>query len=374
MEPTQKPTPRVTPKEDDVDLGQLFYKTGGVIHNFFSWLGRVLAGIGKAILFFLFYIRRNLVWLIAGTLLGLGIGFFLMSKTGKNYFSEITIRTNFNSSRSVYSSINFFNGLVSNRQHQELARIFRITPAEAATLTYFESSPVTSELITAEMYNQQFLNQNYYTRLRMDTFWIRTIGYEDFKSALTKYDYPVHQIKVTSTNAFIFPKIQQGLIQHLSNNELLRMVEENGNEMNRQEVELLTASIQSLDTLRSSYNKRLARSSETNNPGNNVTVLDGNTDIKNPELELYDKMLQLKDELKIAKNQAVMQKNIIQVYSSFGSIGQRVSIFEQKVVKFALIGLLSAFFITAFISFYKILVDLEKRYKKDKLSRAGISH
>ena len=92
MEPTQKPSPRTPLKEDDVDLGHLFYQTGGAISNFFRAIGQFFVAIGTAILYFLFFLRRNIIWLALGAIIGAGYGFYLLNKHGRNYHSEMTVR------------------------------------------------------------------------------------------------------------------------------------------------------------------------------------------------------------------------------------------------------------------------------------------
>ena len=216
------------------------------------------------------------------------------------------------------------------------------------------------------MYKERFLSLYHNTQVRMDTFWVKTITYDDFKNSLTKYDYPIHEIRAVSNNAYVFPKIQKGLINFMSRNETLQAVKANGEDVSKQEVSLLESSIRSLDTLRSSYNKRLASGGNTNDRGNTVTMLEGNMVTIPPELELYNKMLQLKDELKQARNEAVLQQNILEVYSPFAAVGRRESFLEQRIVRYSLYGLLAAFIITALIGLYKTLTAMEQEYKKAK--------
>lgn len=362
-------TPPVTKTtDDDIDLEQLFNKTGGVINNLFAWLSRVFLRLGTALLLLLFFFRKNLIWLILGAIIGMGYGIFLVSRNGSNYYSEMTVRTNFKSTRLLYGTIDFFNALINNGQTAELSKILNITRPEAASLIQFQSTPVVSETITVDMYNDRFLKFYHNNKLRIDTFWTRTIDYKDFKSSLTKYDYPVHQVKVISHNTFIFSKIQPAFLAYISNNELPKQEKANSDEVNKAEIDILVSSIQSLDTLRNTYNRRLSSEGGLNEKGNYLTQLGGNITANNPELELYDKMLELKDELKIIKNNAVLEKNILQIYSPFGPVGQKVGFLEQKVVQYALYGLLAALMITSVLSIYKVLHNLEKKYTKERTS------
>jgi hypothetical protein len=368
MEPTPKPNSRVKPKEEDIDLEQLFHKTGSVISNFFTSLSRAFSNMGDAFLYFLFFLRRNLLWLLVGTIIGLLYGIYLRTKQGAKYASSMTVRANFNSTRNLYGSIDMFNALVNNDQTNQLAQILKITPEEAASLSYFEVKPVASEMITADLYKDNFLRSVHGEQVKLDTFWINTIKYEDFKKSLTKFDYPLQEITVTSTKPGIFSKIQPGIVNHISANRFLQEAKTASSETNAQVVGLLNHSIQSLDTLSRTYNKRLASMSSEKGSGSTVTMLDGNIALKNPELELYDKLLELKDELKAAKTDAVNYNDIIQVYSSFSTVGHKESFYRQHIVTNALLGLIGTLALIIVISLYKSLVTLEKSYSQRQVS------
>ena len=368
MEQKQKPSARPATREEDVDLGHLFYKTGGAINNFFSWLGVMFKAIGRLLLVSLFFLRKNLLWLVLGTVLGMGYGFYLVQTRGNTYFSNMTVQANYNSTRALYSSIDYFNALVNNDQFSQVSKILNLSEAEARSINGFHASPIVTELIAADLYKNRFLNLYHNTRLRMDTFWIKTITYEDFKSTLTKYDYPLHMVKVTSNNPTVFSKMQAGIINHVSNNELLQQEKASGNESNQQEVDLLESSIKSLDTLRNTYNKRLAAIPAGKEQSTNVTLLDGNVAVNNPELQLYDKMLQLKDELKMVRSQAVLEKDILQVLAPFGAIGQREGLLQTKIVRYAYIGFLLTLLVLLMLAAYKGLGNLEKKMAREKTS------
>src|SRR5687768_2532184 len=114
MEPRPVTPPHQKKSEEDVDLGQLFYKTGGVLNNIFSGFNRAITHLAHAFLGLLFFLRRNLIWLIIGAAAGLGFGLYQVSKFGHRYSSGITIKANFNSTRALYGSMEYFNSLISS--------------------------------------------------------------------------------------------------------------------------------------------------------------------------------------------------------------------------------------------------------------------
>jgi hypothetical protein len=361
MEQTHKPSPSPA-KEEDVDLGRLFYKTGGAINSFFAWIGSVFAALGNFIILSLFFLRRNILWLAIGTILGIAYGAYLLNKNGNNYVSVMTVQTNYNSSRALYSTMDYLNALRSTEQKADLARFFGISEEEAKSLRDFRADAIENDIIAADLYKNRFLNLYHNTRVRMDTFWIKTITFKEFKNSLSKYDYPLHEVKVTSNNPTVFGKLQEGIVKYISSQQNLQLIKKSGNESNELEVNLLESSIRSLDTLRNSYNKRLSAGGSSKE-GTSVTLLEGNMAMTNPELQLYDKMLQLKDELKMVRSQSVAEQDIIQVLSPFNAVGRSEGLLNHKVVQFAILGFLAALAILLLFALNKYLVRLEKSRK-----------
>ena len=370
MEPTPRPGAPLRSSSEEVDLGQLLKSTGGLLSRIMTSLRSFIRKIGDVVVGVLLFIRRNLLWLIIGWLLGISYGCYQVYKFGNQFTADLTVLANFNSSRSLYGTIDYFTALITNSQTVELAKALKISPEEAAALRGIEANPIKSEIIVSQIYQEQFINNNLGLRPRMDTFWSKTINYQDFKSALTRYDFPVQEITVTSTDAGIFPKIQQGLINKISENRLLQATRIETESANRQTIDLLTASIRHLDTLTLFYNRRLSNTSETTDSrGNNVTLLNGNPTPRFPELEVYNKMLEVSDELKSARNKYVTESDIIQVYSPFPFVGHREAFFKQSVVRFGLNGLLAALLLLVAIRFYKSLSRLEKERNSSGLNQ-----
>jgi len=372
MESSQNVNPPDRQKENDVDLGMLLYQLGRAIRSFFALIGKGFYLLGEGMLQFLFFLRRNIIWLSLGTGIGLVYGIYLHTKRGSKYYSETTLRTNFNSSRSLYNSIDYLNALIQTKNYNQLSEVFKITGVEAQSLNVFEAAPVESELIAADLYRDQFLEASRNQRVRVDTFWTRTIKYEDFKDGLTKFDFPLHIVKLTTTRADIFPKIQDGLGRLVSNNDFLLKSKASNQEIINDEEAILKSSIQSIDTLRSAYEKHLTLTPVSLPPTTNFNFFDKTTQMRAPELDLYNTLLELKDELKKVRSQSIVSQDIVQVYSPFNPVGQKSSVFRQNTFYYTVMGFMLALFILISIKLYFVLGNIEqdsmpKRNKKDKI-------
>lgn len=360
-------TPTSTPStEEDIDIGQLVDKTRGFLAGVADAIWRVLVFIGRGFLYVLLFFKRNLVWLAIGGAVGLSYGWYTQLRNGARYSGQMTVRANFNSGKALYNSLNFFNSLVSAGDFTRLAGILGVSPDEAAGLKYFEARPVESELVTAEMYKSQFLETGRNISFRMDTFWMRTLDYEHFKRSLTKFDFPMHDITVISTNPTIFPKIQDGLLSQVNNNPTLTKIKTSKSETDAQVLQLLSGSLKSIDTLKNVFNRRLLEPASANESGNSISLLNGAVGYQSPELQLYDKLLELKDELKSEKSKAILDNDIVEIYFPFNLVGTKEGIFRQSIIRHGLLGLLAAATIIVLISLYRSLNNIEKSLRLKK--------
>ena len=344
---------------EETDLGTLIYKFGRSLKQLSDSVGNVFVSIGRSFLLLCLFLMKNILWLAAGTALGFIFGQYVLKGSGTMYYSEMTVRANFNSSRALYNSVDYFNALSGAGDAKTLASVFSIDESQAEKLRSFSVQPVKSELSTAELYKKVFLQQIRSEKLRQDTFWTRTITYEEFKKSLANYDYPLQKITVIATDPLIFKKLEQGFINQVSENTLLQQARDNHIANNSVEERVIGTALRSLDTLRSTYNQRLLRESPVTQNGT-ITLQDNTRESVVPELELYDKMLELLDELKMARQRSVTENDIMKVYSAFNPAGQPISLFRQSVVKYTIFGFLASLAVLMFVAFYKYLVRFER--------------
>jgi hypothetical protein len=280
------------------------------------------------------------------------------------------LKANHGSARSLYSTVDYLNSLISSGQVDDLTKFFDITPGEAGALSEFTIEPMKSELITIDLYKDAFLISENSPKIRTDTFWTRTIKFEDFKESLTQYDYPFQIVTGYTTNAAVFSKLSNGIGSYIEKNALLNSVKIEGTKSNADEEVLLERSIQNIDSLRRAYNERLTKGQSLTQPANQVTVLQGGTETAlTPELDLYDKLLKLQDELKKSRLRSATEKNVIEILSPFNPVGKKIS-FVKSVGTMALIGILSTLAILLLIAFYKWLVVFESSQSAKTKRRA----
>jgi hypothetical protein len=345
-------------QESEIDLGVFFNSLRHAILSFGKTLKNLLAVLLSSILELLLFIKRNLVWLLISALIGFGYGFYSYVKNGPSYHADMTVATNSDGSRLLYQKIDYFNALIKEGQLNELCEVFKIIPSQASKLLYFEIAPVDEPLQEAKMYRENFLTTSRKADA-VDTLWPNIIKYKDFVKSLTKYDYPQHAIRLYSRSSNIFPKIQQGMINMISNNISLKKAVSANIEITEKEEAILNTSLSGIDSLRRAYNRRIMN--EANTGLENGDILIAQSTQKSPEIDLYDKELMLKDELIKLKRKQFEQNNIVRVVSDFNSVGTRVSKSNEEFVQLAWIAVLTMSSILILLQLFKYLTSLEKK-------------
>jgi hypothetical protein len=359
MDPIIQPPGRIDQSDSDADITKLLYKSGRAVKQGIKTIYLGVKNLFQGILLTFLFLLRNFIWIILATVLGLGYGIYLLSKNGSKYQSQMIVKTNFNSSRSLYNTIDYLNAVRSNGELKRLSAIFNIPPSEVALIENFSIEPVESEIITAEMYKKLFLSNDREIS-KIDTAWLRTISYNEFKRSITKYDYPYYEISVIATNPTIFAGLKDGIIKQVSEIPLLKEARNNQISINIDEEKLFKEAMLGIDTLRQVYNVRLANNRPSGPENNQLTITQSMPQTKTPELDLYDKLFTLQDELTKTRNRAVSEKNVIEIYSPFNSVGQKVSFIRQSVVKYGMYGFTLSIVTLLIIALYRILIKLEK--------------
>ena len=333
-------------------LGRIFTK----IWNGIAWL---FINLFELLILFFLFLKRKAIWLGLAFILGLALGFFAYYNEGPVYKSEMVTKSNFESNYFLYNLVENLNSLKKNGNFTELSKVFNISPEEAKSLVDFKVEPVENDIEAAKLYRQTFLQTKRNHNYVFDTIWSKTLKFDAFKKQLTKYDYPLNKIIVRSKSSTIFPKIEQGILQTLNNDPELKGNKERFQQIRKFEEAMLESALTNIDTLRQVYNKKLIAQNQNLPSGSNQLIL-GERDIKNPELDLYDKTMIIKDELIELKARSMEEKEPLVLHSGLGSTGTKES-FARKVGTPALYAMALVFLILLIIEFVKYLIKVEKR-------------
>jgi hypothetical protein len=351
-------------EENDIDLGSVFSGIGKGLKKLGRSIGSGGSALGTGVLNIIIFFKKRFIWFALAIAAALGWGIY--SGTGKppSYASELTGRFNFGSTLALYSTIDYLNALIASNDRGELAKLLQITEVEAEHLSAFSAEAVTDELTISELYKRNFMLYDRSYRIRTDTFWTRIIPYDKFKQSLTKFDIPLQRVKAEGTRPDIFRKIQPGFLALILTNENLKNNHSISTQMQSEEEGIILSSIRGLDTLRNVYNERLRESAGATIPGStSINLIDRATTGSSPELELYDRVLGLKDELRSLRNFSMNHGQVIQVYASFNPVGQKLDYFRQNLMITVLSAFVMMLVILVAIEAFKAITAYERRLK-----------
>lgn len=363
MENQEKKT---TPADsNDLDLGtvlQLFIRG---INNLCRLVMSFFQGIINTILVILIFLKRRIWWIIGALVVGYAWGSYQNYQNGVKYHSTMTARFNFGSTRSLYSSIEYLNNLLGEGRRAEVAQLLSITPEEAASLRSFEAEPVTNEREVSELYKELYLGYNR-GAVRLDTVWTKLIPYKEFRGALTKYDYPTQTVTAVGTRPDLFAKVQQGFINVVVSNGDLQRNLEMRRAMQQEEAEIILSSLHGLDTLRNSFNELLRKGGDERPPTTTMSITQQDKTVFQtaPEIDLYNKVMQFKDELKLARQNEINNREIVQVSAGFSQVGRKSNIFKQQTASSAIQALTLLFLVFIIMEIFRALSRIEKVQKQ----------
>jgi hypothetical protein len=187
---------KMSPQNDEVDLGNLFKIIGRGFKNLFNAIARFFIGVFHLFVQLLIFLRNNIFKIGISMIIGAAIGLFLDFTISRPYYSSMVVEPNFKSTNQLYSNVLFYHELVRQKETDQLAELLNISPEEAKDLKGFYVEPIRNENEKYEQFNR-FIEA-------VDTATISKIDIESFKKAFTDYDYRYHKIKVKSRSNNIF--------------------------------------------------------------------------------------------------------------------------------------------------------------------------
>jgi hypothetical protein len=355
-----------SPEEKDIDLGVLFVVFTRIAQKLLAGFRKMLALFLSVFVWILLFIRKRLVWLLLGMALGLLPGLFGYWFKGTKYFSSMTVRVNFGSAHNLYNKIDYFNSLIKMGDNKRIAQLFNTSEEYAGKLIWFDIAPVDDQLQAAELYKRYFYDPQDYARimkdgqmmLTRDSAWSNLIKFKDFKDRLKNYDYPLQQVTVYSRASTGYGNIQAGLIAAVSNNNALRLEKQIADSLHQEQTDIIRNSVAGADTLMHAFSKSIALGTKTE--GGSAITLSAKPN-RNPEIEIFDQTIKLKDELGRIRKESAENNDIVQVYADFNEAGMPISLVKASFLDYSLWFLLGTFVLLLLVEAYAQIDAKEKR-------------
>ena len=348
------------PQSEEVDLGQLFKLIGNAFSNLFAFIGGFFKNIFLGFVWFIFFVKKHFIKLIAAGVIGVILG-FVQEKTSEPIFkSYITIKQNYSTGEGLYNSISYYNDLILNEDYNAIERILLIDSIQAISILNFEIESVLSE-------NERIQGYDKYIKT-LDSVVASTVSYEAFTKNDRDYKHPIQQISVKSKTRNNFETVFDNIIKNIeSNKHFIREQFKDLKELKARERGLKEALAKS-DSLQVTYKKVLENVLKENSKSEIGITFEGSNQIdKTKELELYKSDLELRRELVDIAREIDDKDQLVEVISSkqdSGVIDKGYNVFGLHLGVKMFFGMLFSIVVFIILLGLKALKALE-RFKSD---------
>lgn len=355
-----------SPDEKDIDLGVLFKVFFEVAHRIVSAFRKLFRRLLNVLIWLLLFMRRRILFLLLGLLIGLIPGFYIHFFKGAEFYSVMTVKVNFESAHNLYNKIDYFNSLMQMHENKKLAALFNISETEADKLVRFEIRPIDDEIQAIELYKQHFYDPEDYARvvhegelmLTRDSAWSQLMKFRDFKNKLKEYDFPLQQIRLVSRTPSGYGAIQTGFISAVSGNNALQRKKQIFDEVSQEQTRVIRGSLSNVDSIMKAYTRQIASGAKT---GNATSLTFSAKQAHNPEVEIFDEAVKLKNELGKLQDRSANRLDVVDVYADFNDRGTYMSPIKESFLDYSLWCLLGVLLLLLLVEAYIAIDRLEKK-------------
>jgi hypothetical protein len=345
----------------EVDVGRLFNIIEKILIGLKNYLTRLLNSFIYILLYLFLFIKKQIKTLLIIAIVGASLGLVLDKLLDKKYYSYMLVQPNYNSVYQLYSNIEYYNGLINEKDFAGLSSIFNISEIEAKALVDFDIKPGPNNK------NENLLLYDNFIK-NADSITISLTSYKTFTKEQDKYSRSRHLISVNSKDKYLYKKIENGIVAGIGTNTYLN--EQLNKELDQffNKEKDLNMMIGRLDSINNLYQEVLITESEKTVTASTSIDLSGSKNDKTQELELLDKKTTYLGALRDIQRIKLEKNKFINVISSFYDKGIiEPNIFKRKMVLLPL-GLVILFLMFIILKDISIYVDnTHKKLKKNSL-------
>ena len=205
MSTTSNPQP-----SEEVDLGQLFKMIGNGFRRLFQFIGSIFKQLFLAFVWFVFFLKKRAIILLIAAAVGLALGLVLNKTSPPIYKSSISVKQNYPTGENLYGSIEYYNGLLKDRDYEVLARVLGIGEDVSNEIVEFSIEPIITDNDRVVMFDQ------YITEL--DSLAASKVEYEAFINNIKDYKHRNQQISIKSTTRANFKAVFTNIVDNINSN------------------------------------------------------------------------------------------------------------------------------------------------------------
>ena len=337
-----------TEQNDEVDLGQLFRLIGELFNGLFDFLGNVFHSLFKAFIYSLKPFVENIKFIVIVLAVSAIAGFLWEKNKSTVYTSDILVRPYFDSKYQLADNIDYFNALISEKNHLELSNIFEIDSLATTKLLGFEIE------IGPQTKNDLIQEYNAFIKT-IDSTIASTISFDDFLKNRDILNGTTFVITAESYQRDVFKNLENGLIKTFKNNysKKNKRIRDSSIVIERGK---LMRDLKKVDSIQKIYLEVLKTDAEKQTgvlPTVAFPLAQEKTQTK--EYELLQEEIKIREQLKALDERQIVESEFYDVLASFEEVGTEKKLKFLEKYKFVFPIVTSVLMILMFTS-YKFFI------------------
>jgi hypothetical protein len=294
---------------EEVDLAQLFNIIGNGFNRLFNFIGAIFNYFFLAFVWLILFIKKRIIIFSITGFIGLVIGVALDTALPPIYKSTLSIKQNYETGENLYESINYYNGLLKDKDYKILGGLLGLTDISTKEIVGFDIEPIITDNEYLVMFNNYIAN--------LDSLAASKIEYKDYKKNIRDYKHRYQQISIKSKTRPDFKEVFSNIINNIETNAFF--VNEQAKDIfELQEMkQAIEASLVQSDSLQQTYKRVLESSKDRqSNAEIGITFEGTNESEKTKEFELYINDIELRQRIVKIQRELKDKENIIDMISS----------------------------------------------------------
>ena len=294
---------------EEVDLGQLFKMIGSAFTRLYKFIGSIFNHFFLAFVWLVFFVKKRIVILSAAGFLGLIAGTALDLSLPPTYKSTLSIKQNYETGENLYESINYYNGLLKDKDYKILGELLGLTEKATKEIVGFDIEPIITDNEYLVMFNSYIGD--------LDSLAASKIEYKEYVKNIREYKHRYQQISIKSKTRPDFKGVFSNIINNIETNAFF-VNEQAKDILELQETkQAIEISLAQSDSLQQTYKRVLESPKDPqSNAEIGITFEGANESEKTKEFELYKNDIELRERIVKIQRELKDKENIIDMISS----------------------------------------------------------
>ena len=294
---------------EEVDLGQLFKMIGSAFTRLYKFIGSIFNHFFLAFVWLVFFVKKRIIILSAAGFLGLIAGTALDLSLPPTYKSTLSIKQNYETGENLYESINYYNGLLKDKDYKILGELLGLTEKATKEIVGFDIEPIITDNEYLVMFNSYIGN--------LDSLAASKIEYKEYVKNIREYKHRYQQISIKSKTRPDFKGVFSNIINNIETNAFF-VNEQAKDILELQETkQAIEISLAQSDSLQQTYKRVLESPKDPqSNAEIGITFEGANESEKTKEFELYKNDIELRERIVKIQRELKDKENIIDMISS----------------------------------------------------------